>query len=302
MNPYRLRAYIYFLIVVAIWGIAGPIIKVTLGVLPPDLFIFYRFGISFLVALIYFLIKGVKIPKDKTTRLQFAIYTIFNSFVTIGLLFWGTSKTSLLDMSLISLFGPLVIILGAYIFLKDRITHKEKVGIGITFTGALIISISPLMHGGNVEGQLIGNLLVFLSTVSGAFCAIMAKVLLRKGCSADGLAHASFSIGFLILLPFVLFKYSPLGVYNTFSNLDPLYIAAVVYMAIFSGTIAYIIGNKAQKSIEVSEAAPFSYLYPLVSAILAVVLLGDKITSIIILGTALTLIGVVIAESKKKLV
>lgn len=302
MNPYRLRAYIYLLVVAIIWGIAGPIIKLTLEVLPPDLFIFYRFLFSSLVALIFFLVKGIKIPKDKATRYQLAIYAFFNSVVTLGLLFWGTSKTSLLDMSLISLFGPLIIILGAYFFLGDTITLKEKIGISVTFIGALIISISPLIRSGNGEGQLLGNILVFLSLVSGALCAVTAKKLLRKDYPADALANISFFTGFLVLFPFVLLKYSFSVVANTLTNINPLYTAGVIYMAVFSGNMAYILSNKAQKSIEVSEAAPFSYLYPLFSAILAVILLGDKITPVIVTGIILTLIGVVVAESKKKLV
>ncbi|PJA42810.1 EamA family transporter, partial [Candidatus Woesebacteria bacterium CG_4_9_14_3_um_filter_39_10] len=44
MNPHRLKAYILLLIVAVIWGIAGPVIKFTLGGFPPLLFLTYRFG------------------------------------------------------------------------------------------------------------------------------------------------------------------------------------------------------------------------------------------------------------------
>ena len=71
-------------------------------------------------------------------------------------------------------------------------------------------------------------------------------------------------------------------------------------MAVVSGNIAYILNNMGQKTIELSEAAPFAYLYPIFSAILAVILLGDKLTTTIIVGSIITLTGVVIAETKKR--
>jgi drug/metabolite transporter (DMT)-like permease len=71
-------------------------------------------------------------------------------------------------------------------------------------------------------------------------------------------------------------------------------------MAVISGNIAYTINNIGQKSIELSEAAPFAYLYPIFSAILAIVFLGDKLTLFIILGSITTFIGVSLAGLKKK--
>ncbi|PIP57395.1 hypothetical protein COX03_03365, partial [Candidatus Woesebacteria bacterium CG22_combo_CG10-13_8_21_14_all_39_10] len=64
MNPHRLKAYILLLIVAVIWGIAGPVIKFTLGGFPPLLFLTYRFGLSTLVAVILFAFLGFHFPKD----------------------------------------------------------------------------------------------------------------------------------------------------------------------------------------------------------------------------------------------
>ena len=50
MNPKRLRSYIYLVIVAAIWGAAGPVIKFTLRELPPFTFLTYRFLITSLVS------------------------------------------------------------------------------------------------------------------------------------------------------------------------------------------------------------------------------------------------------------
>ena len=99
--------------------------------------------------------------------------------------------------------------------------------------------------------------------------------------------------------PFVFFSFFIL--YTKFIyNIPTSAWLGIIYMAVVSGNIAYILNNMGQKTIELSEAAPFAYLYPIFSAILAVILLGDKLTTTIIVGSIITLTGVVIAETKKR--
>lgn len=300
MNPHRLKAYILLLIVAVIWGIAGPVIKITLGKISPDLFILYRFFISAVIAMFFFSLKGIKLPKDKKSLIELFIYCLLNSSITLGLLFWGTSKTSLLDMSLISLFGPLLLVAAGYFFLKDRITKREKAGTLIAFIGAMIIGISPIIKTSGVDGKLFGNILIFLSLLSSAVCGVLVKKLMKNGVAPTLLANLSFIVGFFTILPFVFFVRSPSYILNSIYNIPTSAWLGILYMAIISGNIAYILNNMGQKTIELSEAAPFAYLYSIFSAILAVILLGDKLTTPIILGSLITLIGVVIAEIKKK--
>ncbi|MEK9208909.1 MAG: DMT family transporter [Patescibacteria group bacterium] len=300
MNPHRLKAYILLLIVAVIWGIAGPVIKITLGKIPPDVFILYRFFISGVLAILFFSIKGIKLPKEKSTLIQLFVYCLLNSSISLGLLFWGTSKTSLLDMSLISLFGPLLLVTAGYFFLKDKITKREKTGTAVAFIGALVIGISPLINTSMGDGQIFGNILIFLSLLSGATCGILSKKLMRKDVSPALLANLSFVIGFFTILPFVFFVHSSSYILNSIYNIPTSAWLGIIYMAVVSGNIAYILNNMGQKTIELSEAAPFAYLYPIFSAILAVILLGDKLTTTIIVGSIITLTGVVIAETKKR--
>lgn len=299
MNPYRLRAYIQLLIVAVIWGIAGPVIKLTLAKLPADIFILYRFSISAVVALIFFLVQGIRLPKNPKTLFQLFVYCLLNSSVTLGLLFWGTSKTSLLDMSLISLFGPLLMVLFGFIFLKDRITVREKAGTFIAFLGAIVIGITPILKTDHESGQLLGNILIFASLLAGAISGVLVKKLMREDISAGSLANLSFVVGFATLLPFVLLKNGPALTFNLIVSAPFPYQLGVFYMALISGNLAYILNNMGQKTIELSEAAPFAYLYPIFSGILAVLLLGDKLTIPIIIGSVIIFVGVIIAEYKK---
>lgn len=298
MNPYRLRAYFYLILVGIIWGIAGPVIKITLKSIDPASFLLYRFFISSLVAL-PFLKNGLHFLKNPNLTVLILAYAFFNSTVTLGFLFWGTAKTTLLDMSLISLFGPLLMMLFGYLFLKDKITKREKVGAAIAFAGALIIALEPILQNQESGQRILGNFLIFLSLISGAISGLLAKKLLREEVSPAFLANLSFLVGFLTLMPIALIQTKG-HLISVISQLPPFTHLGVFYMAIFSGTIAYTLNNLGQKTIELSEAALFAYLYPLISAAIAVLILGDALTIKTIIGGAIALTGVAIAEIKKK--
>ena len=300
MNTTRVRAYIYLLIVTAIWGIAGPVIKYTLGAFDPLTFLTYRFGLSFFVALITFFIVKIHLPKDKETFWKLLGFGFLTSTVSLGFLFFGLENTTVLDMSLITLATPLLVTIAGVMFLNEHVTRMEKIGMGIALFGTLLTIIEPLIQNGHDAIRLSGNIFIVGSLIATAWSAVLAKELLRKDVSPLLMTNASFIVGFLSLLPFFLIS-SP--IYSTLSAIRSTPISfhlGVAYMALLSGSLAYYLSNKAQKSIEIGEASIFAYLYPIFSTPLAVIWLGEKITPMFTMGAVIIAIGVAIAEIKKR--
>ncbi len=304
MNPARLRAYTELLVVAIIWGIAGPVIKITLKDIPPDIFLFYRFAIASIVA--FFLLtkhKGGR-PKDFKIWSITLLYGFLNSTAGLGLLFWGFDKTTLLDSSLISLFGPILMMLLGYFSLHEHLTKRMKLGALVTLVGATMISLEPIMVNGHSQAQelgaLFGNFLIFLSLICGAFSGLLSKKLMQEKVSPSFLANSSFIIGLITFTPILLLNHNFSTVIAVIKSANIYNHLGVLYMALVSGSIAYTLNNRAQKTIELSEAAIFSYLYPIFSAILAVMLLGEKVTTFAIVASLITITGVFIAEIKKK--
>lgn len=297
---HRHRAFIYSFLVIIIWGVAGPVIKLTLKEVPADLFLLYRFALSGLIAVIYLTIKGIKLPSDLLILSLLFLYCVLNSSASLGFLFLGLERTSLLEMSLLSLFGPLLMMYLGYKYLKEHITKKEKIGITITFLGSLVIALEPVINQGRISGQLLGNALIILSLLSGAVSGLLVKKLMQANISPVLLANLSFVVGFITLLPFVLLTYPGLKIVTNLTNLSLPSQLGIAYMAIVSGTIAYSLNNLAQRTIELSEAALFSYLYPIISVILAVIWLGEKYTPLLIVSSLIVLGGIIIAEIKHK--
>lgn len=300
MNPARIRIYLVLLLVSLIWGIAQVVIKFTLGGFPPLIFLTYRFTIAAFVALILFVFKGYRFPSDKRVLLISVLYGFLTSTVALGLLFFGTDKTTAIDANLIDAMAPITIAIAGVLVLNEHLTLRERIGVGIAFAGTVVTILEPLIRNGAELSGFIGNLLVFASVLVGTMTAVYAKVLLREGVEALAATNISFIVGFLTTAPIAIFVHKPATILTQIKEAPLPYHLGVIYMAVLSGTLAYYLWHKAEKSIEVGEVGVFAYLYPIFGTPLAVVWLREKITPPFVIGAIIITIGVIIAEFKKR--
>ena len=193
---------------------------------------------------------------------------------------------------------PLIISTAGVYFLHEHITKRERVGMGIAILGTLLTIIEPLINNGHNMIKLSGNILVFGYVISSVVTTIIAKKILKDGANPMTMSNISFILGFIFFLPFAL-KTEGFTV-SSLMAVPLSYHLGVIYMAVLSGTLAFYLGNRAQKTIEIGEQSLFSYLYPIFALPLAVFWLGEKVTPTFIVGGIIITIGVVIAEIKKK--
>ena len=291
----RIRAYLLLFIASAIWGIAGPVIKYTLEFIPPGIFLFYRFAIAGIFAVITLSFFKASWPKSNSQKFWIFLYCFLNTTVVLGLLFLGYAKTSAITGSLINAVYPVIVAVVGVFFLKEHVTHREKLGIGITLTGVglTIINLNSIAFE--------GNLLVLASLIVGVISAVMAKLLLRKNLSPFALTQLSFLIGLITTTPIVLYFYPPLSIVQSLISVPLSVHAGVWYMALLSGTLAYSLWHIGQKSIEIGETALFSYLYPIFVIPLSFFWLHEQITWVHWTSAAIIATGVFIAQTKPRI-
>lgn len=298
MNPARLRAYLMLLVVALSWGIASPIIKYTLNAFEPAVFLTYRYFISTIIALITFLFVKQHLPKNLSDLFLLLLYAFLNSVVSLGMLFFGMKNTTVLDMSLITLVGPLIVSAAGVYYLHEKITKREKIGMAIAVLGVLITIIEPIFFNGNNSVKFSGNLLVFGYVINSMITTVISKKLLRNNVNPLLLVNTAFIVGFVSFFIYTI-QANTLNVTEIYQT--PLvYHLGVLYMAAISGSLAFYLSTKAQKTIEISEQSLFSYLSPIFSMPIAVIWLGEKITPVFIIGAVIITFGVAIAEVKKR--
>lgn len=296
MNP-RASAYLMMLLVSIIWGVAGPVIKYTLAYFPPLVFLSYRFAISTIIALLYFSVTKHKTPKHMGGIL---LYSFLAVPVGLGLIFFGFDKTTSFAGSVLSALGPIATVAAGALLLKEHVTKTERSGMLLALLGTLVVIFAPILGNGGSQfelfGRVEGNLILVIGQIIDVGSALLVKILLRNKVSATVLTHISFIIGFLVITPLALMSQN----FSVLSTAPLSAHAGVWFMAIVSGTIAYTLRNQAVKTIEVSEAALFSYLYPLWAAPLSIFWLGEKITPVFLIGSGIIATGVLLAEHKRR--
>lgn len=300
MNPARIRAYFYLLIVVVIWGIAPPVTKFGLAEIPPFLFLTYRFIITTIVLLPFYLAS-----KNKGLSLSLlplvALIGFLGTTLNLGLLFYGTNISTSLDASLITATAPIFVALAGVWFLREHVTSREKVGIAITIFGTLIVAVQAFFEVG-IGGthSVLGNIIIFISNIAFAAYLLFSKEALRKNVSPFTIMFMMFLVGSIATLPLVFTEMKVSEILPTLTHASLGSHLAVIYMAFLSGALAYLLYQKAQKTIEASEAAVFTYLSPIVTAPVATLWLHEKLTLPYIIGSIVIAVGVILAEIKKR--
>lgn len=300
MSNKRLTAYLMLLATSVLWGIASPIVKFTLTEFNPLVFLTYRFFLTSLVMLPAFVLLDDKIPKTNLRGwIMIILASLLGSSINLGFLFWGLDNTTALAASVIAATSPVFVVLSGAYFLKESVSKQEAAGLAVALIGSLIIIISPSFV---PDGETtFGNFLIVLGNISWVAYIVITKRELLNKVSPLFLTTASFLLGFFSLLPFAIFQYGSLA--NLVYYIGDQHIAShlgVIYMAIFSGAIAYWLYQEGQKRIEASEATIFSYLHPIFTAPLAIFWLGESLTTPFLIGAVVITTGVIVAEYRKR--
>lgn len=299
MTKARVFAYSLLLLVTLFWAVATVVIKYTLEGISPLPFLTYRFLISAIIGLIAIATYKRKLPKSLSVWTAITAYSFLSTTFALGFLFLGLDRTTVLNLSLITLVGPLLGEVAGVIFLKEKINRREKVGTALAFLGALLTILEPVLASGGIGG-LEGNLLIVFYLLGDTASTILLKRLIKHDISPIILTHISFIVGFVTILPVTLI-FMGLPEFVSVMQVLPLkYHIGVIYMALISGTLAYALRAKAQKWIDVSEASLFGYLLSVFSAPLAVYFLQETISPLFIIGALFIGVGVTTAEYRKK--
>jgi drug/metabolite transporter (DMT)-like permease len=300
MSQLRLRAIIYILIAIIIWAFGAIVIKLTLVEVPPLIFLIYRFAISAVIGLPYLVIHRHQFPKSKKDLIFLFTFGFLSTTLSLVFLFVGLKDTTVLDVSVMGLSESILIAIAAAVILKEHITHKEKIGAAVAILGTILITVEPLLRNHGSEIRFSGNILIIFYLLTDAASIILLKIILKDRINASFLTHISFVIGFITMIPFVLASYNPNQVVSIVKNLSLPYHGGVWYMAVLSGTVAYTLRAIGQRTLKVEQTVLLGYLGVVFAVPMAIIFLHESFTPFFVVGGAIVVVGIVIAEFRKK--
>lgn len=274
-----------------IWGAASPIFKYSLQNIPPFSLAYLRFLIACLL-LYPFVHKHLHYYDLKNKWLwAFAICAVP---INISLFFLALQRTASINAPIIGSAGPIFILIGSLVFLRERVRASATVGTIVSLLGVVVIIARPILeHGLSVE--LVGNLLLIGATLGAVGQVLIGRKILTTA-NAVVFTFWSFLIGTVYFLPFALREYISNPAWML--NLDQRGWTGILFGGLLSSTAAYTLYNWAITKLPAFRLGVFTYLDPVIAIIIAMPLLGEKITPPFILGSILVFVGILIAERR----
>jgi drug/metabolite transporter (DMT)-like permease len=263
--------------------------KIALRHLPPFTLAAFRIDLAALVILPFYVLHRNRAPiqaRDLWALSYLGFFLVINQvFFTVGLAYTTSGHSSMILAT-----GPIIVLLFARALRLEALTTGKILGMVIAFTGVAILATEEglnLRH----SATLAGDLLTLLGTTSFSVYAVLGKKFARQ---YDSVTMNTFNLlaGTLLLLPLSIHQAAHLD----WGSVGWAGWTGLVYMAAISSVAAYTLFYWVLRYMDASRVAAVNYLQPLGAILVAAAFLGEMPTRNLMLGGALILLGVYLAE------
>ena len=249
-----------------IWGLSFIWSSQTYKSLNPTATIFLRLVIAtaFFSAILFSFRLNEKIRCEHLKL--FAVAALFEPFLYFIFEGYGLIYTSPIISSAIIAMIPLVTPIAAAIFLKERLSAMNIVGLIVSFTGVIVMLLNKDME---FSASPLGIMFLFLTVLVavGYSIALIKLTHLYKPMTVTWMQNIIGMIYFIPLV-FIMEKFMP----SDFGNVRA-YIVPLVCLGIFCSAIAYALWAYAYSKLGASKANVYTNLIPVFTAIFSYIIL-----------------------------
>src|SRR5256714_2566264 len=277
------RGRIALILTAIIWGSALVVTKSLLQEIGPFTAAVLRFFIAWVILAPFAFRQGYRLSMAvRPTFLLFGLtgIALYIAMTNVGLVYTAASSAALVQAAI-----PGVTTLFSVLLLKEHVSRRQVLGIGLSIAGLLLVTGLNMHQTGSAP--LVGNLFIFGGVLAWAVYTVQGKKLVSTFPWLV-ITTASISAGMLFLLPFAIGELWLQGL----PHLRADGLVELLYLGAASSALGYALWNYGLRFLDASEAAPYINLIPVVGLLLSVILLHEPLSLIQAAGGALTLFGV----------
>lgn len=266
------KTYLLLLFAAILWGGQPTVLKGLIKELSPIVITFYRYiGISAILLIVLFISNGkIVIPRG---RQVFLLTSMGLSGITLNNIFQftGLQYSTAINCSLVSSTTPAITAVLAAMFLREKMTSIQWVGIFISFFGILFL----LTHGSLETIMTLtfnyGDILYFASQICWAAYSILGRKIMVELSPMATTAWAGLAGAMLT------------GIYAAWGGIDLMPgvtasgVASMAYMTVGGGVLAMTWWNSGVKVVGPSKASIFFNIVPIAGMVFGVVFLGEPL-------------------------
>lgn len=272
----------------ALWAANYIVARWAPGVVEPHTLALGRWSLA---GLLLALMARTELWRER--RAILAAWYEYLALGTLGMLicgawvYLGAKTTEAMNIALIYAASPVLIAVGAVLWLGERIAPRQALGVALALAGVMHVVVQGQWLALAHVKWVAGDGWIVLAMTSWALFALLQKKW-PSALSATARLAAICAGGVLVLLPFALWEISLPGT-PPWSRQATL---LVVVAALVPGLGAYWIYGWSQKILGASRVAMTLYLAPLYAAVAAWGVLNEPLGWHHLVGAALILPGV----------
>lgn len=298
----RSKALIAVIIGNTIFGFSFLFSKVALQMTVPSVLLTIRFTTAFIVLnLIAFIGRAIK-KKDGKPLVEFSLKGKPLKYVLLLALFqpivyflgesYGIEYTSSAFAGTIIAVIPIMGIVFDVLIMRAKVTGKQIICAVISVIGVAVTTVGAE----GMKSSVIGIVFLMVAVTAGALFYVFSK---KSGEHFNALerTYVMFAAGSLMYIIVALLQCR--GEYDVLimsAVMSGSFWICILYLAVMSSVVAFIVLNYGSSLISVSEASLFANLTTVISIVAGVVVLGESFSMQQIIGAVLIIGSVYIAN------
>jgi drug/metabolite transporter (DMT)-like permease len=286
------KVYLFAVLSMLFWGLSFVWFKIVVKWYEPVTIIFLRLVISGALMMGFMLItRSFQVIKRKHLK-NFFLLSFTQPFLYFLGESFGLKLVSPTIASVVIATIPLFTPFAAYYMVRERVSMSIIVGLAFSFAGILLMLINPDL---SLNASPKGVLLLFVAV----FAAVAYSVIIRKiSYEYNPVTIITYQnlIGAIYFLPlFLIFDF------ENFIAVKPTreLVLAMLQLAVFASTLAYVFYIIAIKQIGAIKANIFTNLIPVFTGVFSFIILDEEFTWLKIIGMMLVLCGVVVSQFQR---
>ncbi|TVR39244.1 MAG: DMT family transporter [Bacteroidia bacterium] len=278
----KLNPYLAIIIAATIGGSSGVFIKLI--DLPATTITFFRMAVPVIVLLGYLHYKGTKLFRGNYRIMMVA--SVLNA-TRMFLFFVGYLYTSIGNAVIILFTWPIFGSLFSAIFLKEKVSLRTALLIGLAFMGIVIMYLNKEISFGNED--FIGMAAMLLSAILFSVTAVIFKKELVYYSRTETIFYQNL-VGAVAFLPFIFIN-TPVP--------SALQTGAASFYGFLIGIVAFTLFFHALRRLKMSHYALFTYWEVIAALFFGVLFFREQITWNMLVGGSLILATGIMLRKKK---
>lgn len=277
-------AMLLMALTVTLWGVSWIVMKHLVAFIGPFDLVMARYGLAFVVLLLILLAtrQSLKFPPFWLT-LGIAVFqtTAFQCLCQFALMTGGAGRVVMMAYTM-----PFWVVLFAWMLLGERPTRRHVLGFACAGAGLLAI-IAPWQG----MGSLAGSVLALLGGVSWGLGTVLSKIMFQRHApNVLNLTMWQMALGALLsfLVTLVLPQQDVVWAPDLFWG--------VAYMAVIASALGWWLWMSVVRRVSATVAGMSSLGVPVLTVVLAWLILSEQPTSLELTGVALVMAGLVIVN------